>query len=389
VSATAGIIGGSYKQLESWLRAAGVQASLLNVEDLAGSSAGTTPSPDLLLVDIRDQRSLLAQIPNLKRRHPAMSIAIICSSLDPELMLEAMRAGVNECVPEPVTQAAVEAAVGRLLEQSRPSEGRVHAIVGAKGGVGTTTIAANLAQALAQSSGNVLLIDLNISSGDVATFFGVEPRFTVSEALENTHRLDQTFLQSVVVSAGANLDLLASSTRSNGAATVVDTEHVRTLLAFATRCYRNVVVDVPRLEAPMIDALDAAASIFVVVNHELPTIRNAQNLMMKLRRRYEADRIRLLVNRSDRQSEIGPEDIQKALNARIAHTFPSDYRQAVDAVNKGRPLALSTRGRLGTAFHAFAATVGRTKEPAAPRSVAAAEPGRLFGWMMPTRSAER
>src|SRR5262249_34506188 len=142
---------------------------------------------------------MLDVIPNIKRHHPAVRIAMICSSLDPTLMLDAMRAGVNECVPEPITQEAVESAVVRLLQAAAPTEGRVFAVVGAKGGVGATTIAVNLAQACAHRVGDVLLIDLNLSGGDAATFFAVEPRFTVIEALENTHRLDEAFFRNLVV----------------------------------------------------------------------------------------------------------------------------------------------------------------------------------------------
>src|SRR5262249_30492516 len=159
------------------------------------------------LIDVRAQLNLLEVIPTIKRHHPAVGIAIICSSLDPALMLDAMRAGVNECVPEPLTQQAVESAIGRLIRAAAPTEGRVFALVGAKGGVGATTIAVNLAQACAHGAGDVLLIDLNLSSGDTATFFAAEPRFTVAEALENTHRLDEAFLRSLVVRTSSGLDL--------------------------------------------------------------------------------------------------------------------------------------------------------------------------------------
>jgi pilus assembly protein CpaE len=386
VTGTVGIIGGDDRQLETWLRAAGLRWMLLRADELSAAVRGATGLPDVVLVDVREQRQLLGVIPNIKRYHPTMGIAIICSSLDPALMLEAMRAGVNECVPEPVTQESISAAISRLLQQAAPTEGRVFAIVGAKGGVGATTVAVNLAQAFAQMTGEVLLIDLNLSSGDTGTFFGAEPRFTVLEALENTHRLDEAFFRGLVVKTSASLDLLPVSPRAALASGPVDLQNVRTLIDFAVRYYRYVVLDVPRTESSLVDALDAATAIFVVVNQELPTVRNAQSLVLRLRRRYGGDRIGILINRADRQSEIAAEDIQKALNARIAYAFPSDYRQAIAALNKGEPLAKTPRGRLASSFHAFAQTLSGQSDKARPEKSPAVEASRIFGWLTPDRS---
>src|SRR5262249_2852426 len=153
-----------------------------------------TGVPDLFLVDIREDRRLLSILPGIKRRYPSLGVAIIVPALDPNLMLEAMRAGVTECIAEPLTEGAVDAAGRRLMsERTAPVEGRVFAVVGAKGGVGSTTIAVNLAEAFARAAGNALLIDLHSANGDAAVFLGVEPKFTVTEAVENTHRLDEAF----------------------------------------------------------------------------------------------------------------------------------------------------------------------------------------------------
>ena len=386
MTGTVGIIGGNDKQLEPWLRASGLRCVLLRADELSAAVRGATGLPDVVLVDVREQRTLLGVIPSIKRYHPSMGVAIICASLDPALMLEAMRAGVNECVPEPVTKESVESAVGRLMQQAGPTEGRVFAFVGAKGGVGATTIAVNVAHALAQTPAEVLLIDLNLSSGDTGTFFGAEPRFTVLEALENTHRLDEAFFRSLVVRTSSNLDLLAASPRTAAPGGLVDLQHVRALIDFAVRYYRYVVLDVPRTESSMVDALDAASAIFVVVTQELAAVRNAQSLVMRLRQRYGSERISILLNRADKQSEIAPEDVQKALNVRIEYTFPSEYRQAIVALNKGQPLAKLTKGRLASSFYTFAEALGGQTGKAKPEKALGPESARIFGWLTPDRS---
>src|SRR5687768_17856962 len=89
----------------------------------------------------------------LKRQHPTTSVLLVATSLDQALMLEAMRAGVNECVAEPLTAAALGDALTRMVtDRAVPAAGEVFAFIGAKGGVGTTTLAVNVATALSQSA---------------------------------------------------------------------------------------------------------------------------------------------------------------------------------------------------------------------------------------------
>ena len=146
------------------------------ISDLNSLLQAEAAQPDIVLIDVRGQHRLPSALPLLKRQHPATNVILIASTLDPALMLEAMRAGVNECIAEPLAQADVSAAVNRLLGSARwPPRGAVFAFVGAKGGVGTTTMAVNVATSLAKlSAGRALLIDLHLAYGDAAVFLGAE-----------------------------------------------------------------------------------------------------------------------------------------------------------------------------------------------------------------------
>jgi len=380
MTGTIAIIGSKDRQIEDFVRAAGMKTMTLQTDELTSPVRPLTTTPDVIVVDVRTDRRLLSSISSIKRRYPSMGVAIVVPSLDPELMLEAMRAGVTECVSEPLTQGALEAAISRvMMQRAAPVEGRVFAVIGAKGGVGATTIAVNTAEAIAQAVGDALLIDLHVETGDTAVFLGAEPKFSIVEALENTHRLDEAFFRGLVVHTKSGLDLLASSGRI--ASSQLDPQRVRTLIDFAVRYYRAVVLDVPRENPAALDALETASKIFVVVNHELPTLRSGYRLVARLRQRYGSDRIELLVNRSDQQSEISLADIEKAVNAKVKHVFPSDYKPAITAANQGQPLARSTQGRLPASFHSFVRVLtGREKAAPEPAS------GRLFGWMAPRRS---
>jgi pilus assembly protein CpaE len=205
---------------------------------------------------------------------------------------------------------------------------------------------------LAQTEkGSTLLIDLHLAYGDAAVYLGTEPRFSVIDALENVHRLDKTFLNGLVGHARAGLSLLASSDRAS--ATPVDTTSVRTLIESAARHYRYVVLDVPRSDV-MIDALEPASRIIIVANQELATVRAATRLSAALRQRYGKDRLSVVVSRYDIEAEIGQSDVERVLGTTVAHTFPSNYRIALDALNTGRPVVLDNHNKLAAAFSGFA-----------------------------------
>jgi pilus assembly protein CpaE len=355
-----------------------MRSTALQVEALTSAQVSNS-APDVVLLDLRDERGGLAAVPILKRRYPHTAIAIVARSFAPELMLEAMRAGVNEVLAEPLSEEALRASLHRILVPKPAAAGtQLIAVLGAKGGVGATTVAVNLAEAVARTSGNALLIDLHLGVGDSAVFLGVEPRFTVIEALENTHRLDAAFLRGLLVHTKSGLELLGSTPRVVQG--TVDPQRVRTLLEFALTFSTCTILDLPRQDLGLLESLDATTSIFVVVNQELPTLRNANPLVKRLQQRY-GERVAVLVNRSDRNSEISLDDVTKAVGVPIRHVFPNDYRLAMSAANKGQPIASSTQSRLAESFYILAKSLGaETRKKAATE-----ESSRLFGWLSPRK----
>ena len=356
------LVGSSDREFEQLLRDCGMRVTMVSRTDLETLAHATTTQPDVVVVDLRDESHVPSSLPLLRRRHPATGIVIV-ASLDPVLMLEVMRAGITECVTEPLNRADIEAAIARVVVQ-RPmgkKAGQVFAFLGAKGGVGTTTVAVNVAASLAQVHPNeTLLIDLHLTNGDASVFLGVEPQFSVVDALDNTHRLDEAFFRTLVIRTKAGVDLLASSARA--LAGPVDVRRVRSLLEFAASHYRFVVLDVPRSDAMVVDALESAARIVIVVNQELATVRNASRVTTALRRRYGEQRVSVVVSRSDRLAEIGCEDIERAIGGAVKQTFPSDYRLAQHHLNKGRPITLDNHNELSGSFRKFARQLAGTVE---------------------------
>jgi pilus assembly protein CpaE len=372
------VVEASDRQLSAFAREAGLEvASTLSFEKLAALE-GAQRLPDVLLLDLRGQGSVPPTVASLKRRHPRVGMVIVAETLDPAMMLEAMRAGVSEFVTEPLDTSDLRSAIERVVgyQLAPPTSGRILAFVGAKGGVGTTTLAVNIATALAaDKSRPILMIDLHVAAhGDASLLLGVEPKFSVVDALENTHRLDASYLKSVVVRSKFGVDVLASPERP--ALRQPDPDHIHRLLERVAEHYACVILDVPRADFGTIDALDPLSSIMLVVNQELPTVRRAAQVGALLRQRYGKDRVATVVSRYDPRADIGQEDIERVIGLPVWATLPSDYRKVLAAANAGQPLVSDNHSRLASTIVQLAQKLGG-RAPEAVKAKPAKTGGRL------------
>lgn len=368
------ILGPPDRQVEDMVRACGLRPTVLPGSNDVVMMTEPGPPPDVVIADARGSAHLPMSLLALKLRHPSTAVVLLASTLDPALMLEAMRAGVTECIPEPLTAATLGDALTRVMTMRGGQGGQIFGFVGAKGGVGTTTLAVNVATVLARS-GSTLLIDLQPCFGDAALLFAAEPRFSVADAMDNTHRLDQSFFEGLAVRTEAGPWLLASPEQPSPHP--VDPTRLRLLLEFAARHYRHTIVDIPRTSRPVLESLSGATSIVVVANQELAAVRAASRLSDMLRRRYGREKTSVVLTRYDRGAEIGREDVEMAVHGHVGFVFPNDYRLAVEAFNLGRPLALTKGARLSEACNEFAATLaGR---PATVDAPVPALPAGLLG----------
>ena len=341
------------ERLVEHLRGTGLKAGRIGPEDLATYSRSAS-APQVLVLDVRGHDHLPAALAAFRREHPDAGAVLVLSSLDPRIMLEGMRAGVSECVAEPVTAKALDEAVRRVLTSATPEPtGQVIAFVGAKGGVGTSTLAVNTAAGLARLSRNpVLLTDLHIGHGDDAVFLGVEPRFTVLDAFENIQRIDESFFAGLVEKTDAGVHLLAAPNRPRPGA--VDTRRTRALIEAAAQHYRLAVLDVPRSDMTILDSLDATTSIVIVTTQEIASLRSAARMAEMLRQRYSPARTKVVINRFHKDAVIAHEDVERVIGGEVKYMLPSDYKVALEALNNGRPVVLDKESRLGTAFLGFA-----------------------------------
>jgi pilus assembly protein CpaE len=346
------VVGAKDRQLDELLRSAGFKSVSVQESDLPALAQHESVPGNPLLLDMRGQSTLPTSLLAFRQKHSSIGVVIVASTLQPALMLEAMRAGVGEFLAEPLVRAELAAAIARVTTRSSVA-GSVFAFLGAKGGVGTTTTAVNVATELARLERNgTLFVDLHPAYGDAAVFLGAEPRFSVLDALENTHRLDETFFRGLVVRTKAGPDLLASS--DHATVTPVDARRIRALIDFASRLYRYVVLDCPRSDTAVLDSLETSSSIVVVANQEVATVRGAGRMAATLRQRYGKERVKVVVSRFDTHAEIGQTDVERVVGGTVKHLLPSDYRVALQALNSGVPIALGNHNKLSGSFRRLA-----------------------------------
>jgi pilus assembly protein CpaE len=305
--------------------------------------------PDLVVVDgICCDPLELAHVEHVTTHHPAVAVILLCSTHTPEFLINAMRAGVREVLPSPVAPAALEAAVKRVAAKlgAAPARdpGLVLAFMPCKGGSGATLLATNLAWELAQTR-SVLLMDLNLQFGDALSFVhdGAPPA-TIADVAREIGRLDASLLSASTVRVSPKLSVLAAP-QDLAHAMEVQPEHVDAIVSLAARHYDFVVVDLPRaLDPVVVKALDRAARIFVVLQAQLPDLRNAGKLLDAFKSLgYPADKPELVINRFDRRAEIGIEQVRKSLGAARLSTMPNSWREASSSVNHGEPIVQTGR----------------------------------------------
>jgi pilus assembly protein CpaE len=338
---------------------------------------------DLAVVDIRaDVPGGLAAIERLRAGNTALSIFAIAASAEPDAILQAMRAGANEFFPwAPAGTAQARTIAESLQGAVRRTAARREAtsagsrqpssmlvFLGAKGGAGTTTVSVNCAVELARLTKRpTIIVDLKPCLGEVALFLGVRPRFTVLDAIENLHRLDKDFLRELVSRHKSGLDILAGSEQFDRP-NPQDAVGIEELLRVLSRAYDYIVIDAGSvISALTVAALYTADTVFLITNPDVPSIRNAQRLVDRVRQLGAGgERIKILLNRSSEQNLVAPKQIETALGYGIHHTFPSDYRTVSTALNSGVPLALTNNSEVAAQFGTFTRRLVGIQDDAKP-----------------------
>jgi pilus assembly protein CpaE len=338
------------------LRSGAVSARLID------EHTAQTTTPDVVIVDIRASHSAaMPAIEQLRARWPNTGIFAIAAAVDADLVIQSMRAGVNEFFAWPPPAETFDEALRRTSARraaapSASTQATTMVFFGAKGGAGTTTLAVNTAVEIARLKKRpTLIVDLKAGLGEVTLFLGVRSRYTMLDALDNMHRLDQEFLKELVVKHKSGLEILAGSDLFDrpGSSDSGSLEEVFRLLG---RQYEYIIVDAgAQMNACAVASLYTADTIFLVASPDVPSVRNAQRLLDRIGQLgASGDRVRVILNRAAEPYPIPPSQIENALGHPIHQIFLSDYKAVSTALNSGVPLTLAGNTELASQFDSFA-----------------------------------
>jgi pilus assembly protein CpaE len=299
------------RQSEAILNSCCAQLSILNPLIKRGGLAGAIRhlgverSPESIIVDISGADMPASQIQDLAELcEPGVTVIAIGAQNDVGLYRDLVRAGVSEYIVKPVTAQLLTKA---LLGASNPSEGspisrklgKVVAVVGSRGGVGATTLAIHLALHLAnQQSRRVMLLDLDLQTGDCALALNIRPTPGLREALANPLRIDSVFLDRTMAIHSERLFVLSAEEPLRADAPITP-EAVDTLVGVLRTQFHYIIIDVPRISAPPYwHALDTADLCIIVADQTLHSVRDTVRLREGLGRSEAGHSNILVINRS-------------------------------------------------------------------------------------------
>jgi pilus assembly protein CpaE len=273
---------------------------------------------------------------------------IICASRNPspELILASLRAGAREFLRLPIIAEEFKTVLDRTAEfsagrsQGAKKRGRVIGIFASKGGCGTSFVAANLAIALQAPT---VVVDLNLQAGDLDIFFGIKPKFSIADLVVNRARLDEGLLASYLAPHSAELAVLPAP-RNADAAEDIRPEPLMEVLQVLREHHDYVVLDLPHtFDANTLAALDNADDILLLLTLDILAVRSAQRALTIFDRLgYQRSKIKLVINKWSKQSNLELRHVERYLGEKIAGFITNDYAAAINSINLGQPLAGGT-----------------------------------------------
>jgi len=354
----------SRKALETTLNQFGESVKLIgSVADFVeGTRLIQTSNPMVVILEVRDAITSAEEIRHILSKSPRTSVFVTSADKSSDLILSTMRAGAVEYLLEPVEITDLAEAlqkVGRLWlnkpAAASAETGKVISVYNPIGGMGTTTVAVNLAATIADNGGKVALVDLNLHSGDVSSFLDVNPAYTLSSVTSNVARLDASFLMSVMTKHSSGVYVLTEPLEVDEALDITPEQIVR-VLALLKGVFTHVVIDtggsIVGCNQTVFESSD-----FILFNTvlSLPSLKNAKRYLTAMEKKgLHKDKVKLVVNRYLSRADIQIADAEKVLDHKVFLTIPNEYRDVISSINKGMPIvSIASRSPVSKAIIRF------------------------------------
>jgi pilus assembly protein CpaE len=304
-------------------------------------------SPDVVLVDIRGEKTIPSWLEQLIQGLPRTQILVCSDNLEVDFIIQAMQMGVRELLPLPLSEIDLEAALNRArITQKRiqpaggTKHGKILVVTGHKGGVGCTTVAINLAIALSDlAAERVALIDLGRPFPDVGNFLNQTSKYSFADLTNNLSNLDRSFVQSIMQSYETKLAVL------HGIPGLRDQEEIEealhNLFPILREMYSYIVIDLGNwLDEFFLHVCTEADIILMITQFTIPDVKNLE-ILMRMLKEWNVNRrkIKIVVNRYISRHVMQLGDLNNIISHPAFHTLPSDYFSLMKAIDEGTILA--------------------------------------------------
>lgn len=303
--------------------------------------------PDALFLGVNQARCDIAGVLKAIRRQAPGAAVVLLGPREGELILRCFREGADEYLPKPLDIHDLASAVERLREkrlfqtETETAGGKVIGVWGGRGGCGTTTIASNLAFALAQREPTAL-IDLHLNQGDMAVHLNLQPNLSLGDLLESDERIDSTLIESVAMRHESGTHVFAQP--MNHPLEQAPGETLETMIHALRRMYAFTLVDLGHDYSAIETLISRIDAVCLIAKQDLATLYVARRKIAWLAERgFEKERVAAAVNAYHRSSEIDLKRIAEALGRPTCFTVRRDERTVTKAINQGAPLRKVSR----------------------------------------------
>ena len=325
--------------------AAGGTASLEKIENI---------SPDIIIMTLgAGDTDVLSLGERIILHRPRTHVILLTEYMDVDILQSAIRIGAHNVTEFPKTAKEFSEYIKSVYhnettkiealkeKQNLSWMSQVITIFGAKGGLGKTTIASNLAVKLAENGKKVALIDLDLQFGDIHIFLDIDPKDTIAELVQESFSANIDSVRSFMIVHSSGVHVLCAP-KSPEYAEMISGEKVQTLLSLLRSYYDYVVIDTaPSFNEVTMTALESSSTVLFVTGLDISILKNSKLSLSLLNSLQQSDKVRLIVNRAVEMSSITVKDVQTILGCPTWATLPSDYKVAVTALNRGIPYVIS------------------------------------------------
>ena len=315
--------------------------------DSDGLKKASSQPADVLLLGTR---ALLEQELDFAERifttRSDITILLLAPIMDSRLLARAMECGISRVIDinsnehdicTHIMTAANRDQNRRFSKQNIASyDSKVVACYSPKGGVGKTTLAVNLAYALATMNKKVALIDLSLQFGEVGVFLDIPKGDTIADMVEE-HSLELSTIKSYLIRHQSGIQVMLSSSAPEYAE-LIQPEHVNAILSTLRTEFDYVFVDMGvSLGDCAIATMETADTILLIVNEDIASLHDAKRSLKVLEALNQQDKVKIVVNKEG-ISTITVKNVANLLEATPVLVVPYDLKSAMLAVNRGIPM---------------------------------------------------